>query len=421
MDNVQNELEINVGHNLAVLEDTVRIRQLPETVLDTLPEQMATGKPEIKTYGLVGFEDVSTVIGIEATFYLIENKYYLNRTQATVAKEIEITHGKIGDLNTADLESRLANPPTAEFRTSENSTEYDLALENYQSKITQDLLVVQKEKPEIFNRLIVKYHPDVDIQMDKTSLDRQARIDADHNKTFEFSDYYKLTTMEMFNLLEGRAVYKTLKQYNFVDSEGNIVEGDNLKNRPELRQVSSKFDTWLKLKQQPNGSQVIEFVGGLRNVESQLVKFNFQDMDDANYVDKLAYHIRKGSEVVVKFPNASGSSNLIVAANPPEGLKIANMEGKVLSPVPFLKIQPEKKNFSRPVVTSSPDRQVKNEESNREVVDNQPSQAQQHTGSQTNGNENSQSPSQGVLQQVRSFFSRNRQVGEDNNNISRKI
>ncbi|WPV67520.1 hypothetical protein [Chitinophaga sp. LS1] len=417
MDNVQNESGFNIEQNLAVLADTVRIRQLPETVLNTLPEQMAAGKPEIKTYGMSGFEDTSTIVAVEAIFNLVGDKYYYNRAVTTVSREIEIHHEKIGNLNTADLEARLANPPNPELVGPENRNEYNIALEAYQGEIKQDLLIVQKEKPEIFNRLIVKYDPDVDIQMDKNSLDRQAKIDADHNRTFEFSDYYKLTTLEMYNLLEDRAVYKTLKQYSYVDNDGNLVEGENLKNRPDLKKVSSNFDTWLKLKDQPDGIKAIEFVGGLRNVESQLKEFNFLNMDETSYVHKLAYHIRKGSEVVVKYPNASGTSDLLVSANPPDGLKISNMDGKVLSPVPFLKVPPERKNLSRPEVLSSHDRQQRNAEANQMPAINPPSNARLPEGAETNGvsHANSATTQQGVLGQIRSMFSRNRRFAEDGN------
>ncbi|RXK81659.1 hypothetical protein [Filimonas effusa] len=424
MDNVQNDFENNVGQNFAVLTDTVRIRQLPETVLDTLQEQMATRRPEIKTFGMAGFDDSPTIISIEATFNLIDDTYYYNRALAMVSKEIDIHHEKIGDLNTADLEARLANPPSQDFVTPENSHEYNIAFAAYQSEITKDLLIVQQEKPEIFNRLMVKYGPDVDIQMDKATLERQAKIDADHNKSFEFSDYFKLTTLEMYNLLEDgnrneerRAVYKTLKRYDYVDSEGNIVEGNNLKDRQDLKRVPSKFDTWLRMKEQPDGSLGIEFVGGLRNVESKLKGFNFLNMDDDQYVNRLAYHIRKGSEVIVQFRNASGVSELLVSANPPEGLKIKNMDGKVLSPVPFLKVQPERKNLSRPVVLSTNERQQKYAQSNHTAGPNTPANGQQPIAAQNNdgGNQNTQNAHQGVMQQFRSFFGRNREVGEDNN------
>jgi hypothetical protein len=253
-----------------------------------------------------------------------------------------VPHKTVLGFDTTEAETLLKNRPSEQMVNPFNKEEFDKLMHVHNAEVESKMGFLFQHAPAVFDALYVKYKPDVQIQPSPEMVKTMQTLENDQVKFNTFSTYYNLTKLEMYNLMDGGAIFKTLFKTN---KEGVPAVGQNAAQQNEPAK-DNRYKAWVRVdfdNRRPDGSFEIKMFHENRNfnLRELFSNYNFKETNDRFSRGDVVKFLEKGSKILVTNLNDTGEKELLVRANPEyKDLDKFKLTGEpIRSPKDYLKNQ----------------------------------------------------------------------------------
>jgi hypothetical protein len=229
-------------------------------------------------------------------------KIYYNTVSAELYKDIKIPSLTVEGVSLQALETKL-QLPTGQLSAKDQ--------QKHLKEISQEMKLVMDHKPEVFNALMVKFNPKLDFEIPAAMQAAQEKLYNENKRSHEFSNYYNLTPLEIYNVLNGRSVNKNLFRTHSAPAK---VEGV----QPKLSDL--QFNTWVRIdfsKPPVDGERKVDLLQRKTYIiDKQLEHYNFLELKTPASRLAVEEALKKGSQVLVNNLNSTGEKKVLIEALP---------------------------------------------------------------------------------------------------------
>lgn len=315
--------------NVEKLMTTIEKLGFSREVQNQVKEHMNNGLSEFAAYESMpmGQDLIDYRLNFSLSKVKENHNVYLNSIDVVLDKAVIVPHKMVLGFDTTEAETLLQNKPREEMVNPFNREEFDKLMFVHNAKVEEKMKFLSEHAPEIFNALQVKYKPEIDVAISPEMQKQQEQLQNSLQLYNTFSTYYNLTKLEMYNAMNGGAIFKTLFKVN------TNAEQASQSNDPA---VDNKYRTWIQVdfqKRREDGRFEMKMFHEKRdfNLREVLREYNFKETNDRFDRQEVAKFLQKGSKFLVTNLGDMGEKEVLIRANPEfKNIDIFKLNGEAI-------------------------------------------------------------------------------------------
>lgn len=327
------------NENVEKLLETVTKLGFSDDVKSQIRESMNGGLAQFSAYEQMrmGADIVDYQLNFSPSKNATNTNVYLNGIDVLLEKDIPVPHKTVLGLDTREVETLLMNKPDPEVMNVGNMDDFNRLMFVHNAKAEEKMKFLSEHAPEVFNALYVKFKPDVDVVISPEMAKQQEDLQKGLIKMNSFSTYYNLTKLELYNGLDGGAIFKTLFKVNKEEQSAN---------KQTEPQQDNKYKAWIRLdfdKKRPDGSYEMQMFHENRKFDLRevLSLYNFKETSNRFDRAEVIKFLQKGSKFTLTNLGDSGEKQVIVRANPEfKNLDLFKLSGEAIKNNNFYRKNP---------------------------------------------------------------------------------
>ena len=327
------------NENVEKLLETVTKLGFSDDVKSQIRESMNGGLAQFSAYEQMrmGADIVDYQLNFSPSKNATNTNVYLNGIDVLLEKDIPVPHKTVLGLDTREVETLLMNKPDPEVINVGNMDDFNRLMFVHNAKAEEKMKFLSEHAPEVFNALYVKFKPDVDVVISPEMAKQQEDLQKGLIKMNSFSTYYNLTKLELYNGLDGGAIFKTLFKVNKEEQSAN---------KQTEPQQDNKYKAWIRLdfdKKRPDGSYEMQMFHENRKFDLRevLSLYNFKETSNRFDRAEVIKFLQKGSKFTLTNLGDSGEKQVIVRANPEfKNLDLFKLSGEAIKNNNFYRKNP---------------------------------------------------------------------------------